>query len=109
MSFKDHLLEAAGSHHTLAFGRMNPPTAGHEAVVKKIHSVSKEHGGDHTLILSHSQATKDGSNPLPPDVKLKHAKRAFPGTNIRTSSNESPSILHHAAEMHKQVLSIYTL
>ena len=102
MSFKDHLLEAAGSHHTLAFGRMNPPTAGHEAVVKKIHSVSKEHGGDHTLILSHSHATKDGSNPLPPDVKLKHAKRAFPGTNIRTSSNESPSILHHAAEMHKQ-------
>ena len=81
---------------------MNPPTAGHEQLVNKIHSVAKEHGASHHLVLSHSHATKDGSNPLPADVKLKHAKRAFPGTHISSASAEAPSILHHAAAMHKQ-------
>ena len=102
MSFKDYLQEAAGKHGVLAYGRMNPPTAGHEQLVDKIHSVAKEHGAVHHLVLSHSHASKDGSNPLPPDVKLKHAKRAFPGTHISSASKEAPSILHHAAAMHKQ-------
>lgn len=102
MSFKDYLQEAAGKHGVLAYGRMNPPTAGHEQLVNKIHSVAKEHGAVHHLVLSHSHASKDGSNPLPPDVKLKHAKRAFPGTHISSASKEAPSILHHAAAMHAQ-------
>ena len=87
-------------HHTLAFGRMNPITSGHEAVVKKIHEVSKEHGGEHTLVVSHSHDAK--KNPLTAEQKVKHAKRAFPGTNVKAASSEHPTILHHAAELHKQ-------
>ena len=39
-------------HHAMVFGRMNPVTSGHEAVVKKMHDVAKEHGAGHSLIVS---------------------------------------------------------
>ena len=100
-SFKQFLQEAAvKSHHVLAFGRMNPITNGHEAVVNKVHEVAKEHGASHGVVLSHSHDPK--KNPLTPEQKLKHAKRAFPGTNLSTSSSSKPSILHQAVDLHKQ-------
>ena len=101
LSFKSFIVEEAKEkHHTIAFGRMNPITTGHESVVKKIHDVAKEHGGDHTLIVSHSHDSK--KNPLTAAQKVKHAKRAFPGTKVKAASKEAPTILHHAAELHKK-------
>ena len=109
-SFKEYLVEyAEGScvkeemsssekHHALAFGRMNPITSGHEAVVNKLHSVAKENGATHSLVVSHSQDAK--KNPLTAEQKVKHAKNAFPGTNVTAASKESPTILHHAAAAH---------
>ena len=41
---KNELGHGSEKHHVLAFGRMNPITSGHEAVVNKLHSVAKEHG-----------------------------------------------------------------
>jgi nicotinamide mononucleotide adenylyltransferase len=29
----------------LAFGRMNPPTTGHEKLINRTHQVAKKHGG----------------------------------------------------------------
>lgn len=87
-------------HHAMVFGRMNPVTSGHEAVVKKMHDVAKEHGAGHSLVVSHSQDAK--KNPLSAEQKVNHAKNAFPGTNVSSSSKEKPTILHHAAELHKQ-------
>ncbi len=46
----------------LAFGRLSPPTQGHEKLVNKVKDVAKEHGGDHKIILSHTQDAK--KNPL---------------------------------------------
>jgi len=100
-SFKTFLQEAAvKSHHVLAFGRMNPITNGHEAVVNKVHEVAKEHGASHGVVLSHSHDPK--KNPLTAEQKLKHARRAFPETNVSTSSSSKPSILHQAVDLHKK-------
>jgi len=90
----------ASNHHVMAYGRMNPPTAGHEEVVKTIKDKAKEVGGGHTLILSHSHNTKDGKNPLSPEQKLGHARNAFPGTNIEVASKDKPTVLQHAADLH---------
>jgi hypothetical protein len=79
---------------------MSPPTVGHEALVNKVKEVAKNFKGDHNVVLSHSQDSK--KNPLPPQLKLKHAKRFFPGTNISVADKDKPTILHHAAEMHKK-------
>ena len=84
----------------MAFGRMSPPTTGHEVLVNKVKDVAKSVGGTHSVVLSHTQ-DKD-KNPLSSADKLKHAKRFFPDTNLSTSSKESPTFLSHASELHKK-------
>lgn len=99
MGFIDYLVEASEKHGVLAYGRMNPPTAGHEQVINKVHEVAKEHNATHKVVLSHQTGNAD--NPLSPSQKVKHAKRAFPKTNIAAATKDKPTILHHASEMHK--------
>ena len=53
MTFKKHIQEAAEKHGVLAYGRMNPPTAGHEKVINKVHEVAKAHNATHKLSLIH--------------------------------------------------------
>jgi hypothetical protein len=36
------------------------------------------------------------------DTKVKHAKNAFPGTNIVGASKDKPTIMHHAADMYSK-------
>jgi hypothetical protein len=91
--------EAAEKHTVLTFGRFNPPTAGHKKLVDKVHEVAKEHTADHHVVLSHTHDAE--KNPLSPADKLKHAKRAFPGTHVYASSTKYPTIFHHAAHFHK--------
>lgn len=92
------LVEEQQKKLTMLFGRMNPPTKGHEENVEGLKRTAEKEKSDHLVIASHSQDAK--KNPLSPDTKLKHLKRAFPGTNIITSSKEKPTIMHHAADAH---------
>ena len=92
------LVEEQQKKLTMLFGRMNPPTKGHEENVEGLKKTAEKENSDHLVIASHSQDAK--KNPLSPDTKLKHLKRAFPGTNIITSSKEKPTIMHHAADAH---------
>ena len=82
-------------HHTIWWGRGQPITQGHEKGIKKALEHADKTKGTHSIIFSHTQ---DKNNPLSPEQKLKHAKRAFPGADVKTSSPSQPSILHHAAE-----------
>jgi len=100
MKFREFISENKEVHHVMAFGRMSPPTTGHEVLVNKVKDVAKSVGGTHSVVLSHTQ-DKD-KNPLSSADKLKHAKRFFPNTNLSTSSKESPTFLSHAAELHKK-------
>ena len=100
MNFKDFLEEQKEKHAVLAFGRMNPITSGHEKLVNKVKDVAREVGGSHHIVLSHSQDAK--KNPLSAEQKVKHAKRAFPGTNFSSSSKESPNFLTQAGDLHKK-------
>ena len=100
MKFKDFLIkESKDRHAVLAFGRLQPPTTGHEVLVNKVKEVAKQHNAEHHIVLSHSNDPK--SNPLTAKQKVKHAKRFFPGTNITTSDKEHPNFLTQAAKLHK--------
>jgi len=70
------LFEDPNKTAVVAFGRMNPPTIGHEKLVGAIKKVP----GDHFLFLSHTQNHK--TDPLTFDQKLKFASAFFPGVNI---------------------------
>jgi hypothetical protein len=82
--FLRELYEAPKKVAVAAFGRMNPPTIGHEKLVNKVKSFE----GDHYIFLSQTQKPKD--NPLPFDVKLNFAKQFFPGVNVGHPSVRTP-------------------
>lgn len=78
------LFEAQRKVAVAAFGRMNPPTIGHEKLVDAV----KSQEGDHYIFLSQTQKPK--TDPLPFDVKLEFAKKFFPGVNVGHPSVRTP-------------------
>ena len=92
----------------MAFGRMNPPTSGHEKLVNKVKDIAAKHSAPHHIILSHTQDAK--KNPLSAEDKVKHAKRAFPNTHIEAASKEHPTFMHHAKKLsdagHKHLIMV---
>jgi len=73
------------------FGRMNPPTIGHKAVVDKVEELAKENKAKSSIVLTHSQDPE--KNPLTPEQKKKHAGRMFPNSNILTTDKSAPNII----------------
>ena len=66
------ILEAPSKTAVFAFGRMNPPTAGH----KKIGEVIKAQPGDPFIFITHTQNAK--TDPLSFSQKLTFAQKIFP-------------------------------
>ena len=99
--FLEKIQEDAMTHKpvVMAFGRMNPPTIGHEKLVDRVKQIAKDYKAPHHIILSHSVDAK--KNPLDVASKIKHARRFFPGANISASSKEKPTFLQHAADLNK--------
>jgi|ETNmetMinimDraft_30_1059905.scaffolds.fasta_scaffold107564_2 nicotinic acid mononucleotide adenylyltransferase len=65
------------------FGRFNPPTVGHEKLIKKVSEVAK--GNDFFIYASFTQnSVKD---PLPHKDKVKWMKKVFPTYRSRIVSN----------------------
>lgn len=103
LDFIDENLSKKDKHAVLSFGRLNPITKGHEKVVNKTKQIARQVGGTHHVVLSHSQ--DKNKNPLSAADKLKHAKRAFPNTNLSTSDKKNPNYLQQAAKLHKKGVS----
>ena len=59
---------------TIAFGRFNPPTTGHEKLLDKVASSSDD--SDYIIVPSRSQDAK--KNPLDPDTKVSVMQKMFP-------------------------------
>ena len=59
----------------LAFGRLNPPTIGHEKLIDTLANVARANGYDPMLFLSHSSS--DPKNPLSYESKVRWCKKAF--------------------------------
>ena len=65
---------AEGDTLTTAFGRFNPPTAGHEKLLSAARKAAA--GGALKIYPSRSQDPK--KNPLDPDMKISYMKKMFP-------------------------------
>jgi hypothetical protein len=59
---------------TVAFGRFNPPTVGHEKLLRAAEKAAE--GGDLKVYPSRTQDPK--KNPLDPDMKISYMKKMFP-------------------------------
>ena len=81
----------------IAFGRMNPPTIGHEKLVAKIKSEARKNRATPMLFLSHSQDKK--KNPLTYDDKVRLCQKAF-GKLVQKST--ARTIIEVAKQLEKQ-------
>lgn len=73
LSFKDYLAEQDSVMY-FTFGRMNPPTTGHEKLLQTL--AQKAGSNPYRVYLSQSQDSK--KNPLSYNDKVKYARKFFP-------------------------------
>ena len=78
------------------FGRFNPPTVGHEKLIKKVAAASSVF----KIFLSRSEDRK--KNPLSPRTKLTHMKFMFPKYSRNIEISNTNMILDIASKLHKQ-------
>jgi predicted nucleotidyltransferase len=95
MVHEEYLPEAKSIAFT--FGRFNPPTVGHEKLIKKVKSIS---ANDHRIYLSRSEDPK--KNPLSPSQKLTYMKKMFPMYARNIEINKTNMILDIASDLHNQ-------
>ena len=84
---------------TITFGRMNPPTRGHERLIDKVKELAGD--GDHHVFTS---KTHDKiKNPLTPEQKGSYLQSSFPDTNIHSQPSPFHALTHLQDEGYKDV------
>ena len=78
------------------FGRMNPPTIGHEKLANKVAAVAKSEKADARIYLSHTQNSR--KDPLDYQTKFRFASKAF-GKSVHKS--QSKTIIQIVQELEK--------
>ena len=96
------LFESQSRTVAFCFGRMNPPTIGHQ---KLVDAVLKQKADAHFLFVSQTQKSTGKNkirfaNPLPFDVKLGFIQQAFP--NIEIGSTTATTIIGVLQDLEKQ-------
>ena len=92
------------SKAVFTFGRMNPPTIGHEKLVNKVRAVAKVHKGDPLIYLSHTH--KLPKDPLEYTEKIKLAKRAFGNIVKMSRSNTIIKVLQELEKKYDEVVLV---
>ena len=91
------LEEAVSPTAVFSFGRMNPPTIGHEKLVDKINAVAKQNNAMPHLYLSQSYDSK--KNPLPYATKIALAKKAFGSMVVKSRSKTLMQVAKELEDM----------
>jgi len=91
------LEEAVSPTAVFSFGRMNPPTIGHEKLVAKINAVAKQNNAMPHLYLSQSYDSK--KNPLPYATKIALAKKAFGSMVMKSRSKTLMQVAKELEDM----------
>lgn len=95
--------EATGKTVVFAFGRMNPPTLGHEKLVNKVVQTARGKGTPF-VFLTHSQDSK--KNPLSSKDKMTFAKDAF-GSVVQPAPGKTLiDVMKHLQRSFKEVIMV---
>ena len=81
--FISQLFESTNTTAVISYGRLNPPTTGHQLLVDSMIDTANKVGGIPILFLSRTQNNK--TDPLDPDTKLRVARKFFPNIKIELS------------------------
>ena len=86
----EQFLEAKQKTAVFSFGRLNPPTVGHQKLLQKIIQTAKQQAGYACMYVSHSQDSK--KNPLTAKQKIAYIKKMFPKEARQIEVKEDTSV-----------------
>ena len=97
-SYQQFLKETSGKTAVYTFGRFNPPTIGHEKLLRVVQTTSSNEGGDYFIYTSHSQDSK--KNPLTHKQTIHFLKLIFPKYRPYIEDSLAKTALDAASEIH---------
>jgi phosphopantetheine adenylyltransferase len=103
-NFRQLINELPSRKIVFTFGRFQPPTVGHELLVKAVQRVAKSQKADHVIYTSRSQDKK--KNPLDVKRKVYYLKRMFPQANIVGAGETTRTFIEVAKELNKRYKQI---
>jgi hypothetical protein len=91
-----------------AFGRMNPPTAGHEKLIQKVESIAKRIKGDAIVYVS---ATQDkNTNPLDARTKIKYLQPLYPSVKFKPATGNIRTFMEVLSnDLNKKYSDVYMI
>jgi hypothetical protein len=101
-----NLGESTGATAVVTFGRMNPPTIGHEQLIETIVKTAKKLKATPLVFLSRTEDKK--KNPIPYLKKLQFARRAF-GSIVQPTPKDASSIfgiLEHLQGQYQNIVLV---
>jgi hypothetical protein len=107
IKFTTYLKEMQSNSVVASFGRMSPPTVGHGLLVKKVIETARKNKADHVIYLSRSFDPK--KNPLPIDLKLKWAKKMFPGVNLKPADDSIQTFIDMVIALNTVYKTLYMI
>jgi hypothetical protein len=102
--YKQFLKELPSKTVVLACGKFNPPTMGHELVIKAVKVLAEQRGADHVIYAS--SASDNKKNPLLVEKKLQYLNLVFPKTNFVESMENMPALIKHLKENYKNIVVV---
>lgn len=82
------------------FGRMNPPTIGHEKLINAVKSAS----GNYMIYVSRSRDSE--KNPLDSNTKMGYLKTMFPGVNFQSEETFMPILVDLYASGERDIILV---
>ena len=91
-----------------AFGRMNPPTAGHEKLIQKVESIAKRIKGDAIVYVSASQ--DKNKNPLDVRTKIKYLQPLYPDVQFKPATGNTRTFMEVLKnDLNKKYSDVYMI
>ena len=97
-TYEQFLTETKGGVAVFTFGRFNPPTIGHEKLLKTVSNAASKHRGDYYVFMSHSQDSK--KNPLKHEQKQMFMKIIFPKHRSAFIKSKAKNALEAAVQLY---------
>ena len=102
-NFRQLLKELPSKKVVFTFGRFQPPTIGHELLIKAVKKIAGN-TADHIIFASKSEDKK--SNPLSVARKVYYLKRMFPNTNFVSANEEVRTFIEAAKQLSKKYKNV---
>ena len=102
--YSQFLKELPSKTVVFAFGRFNPPTTGHELLIKAVKKLAAQNKAEHAIYASKSQDAK--KNPLTVEKKVHYLKLMFPGTNFVAANPAERTFIEAAKALNKKYKNI---